>query len=97
MQAVSPPADFSYDYHDLLFEPQAVKYRCTSGGGFSYPRTRPGPTVAWGDITLDVLAASPDDAPLPTPDAPRRVCVGATEKAHWPEMRGHRTNAHFDP
>ena len=25
MQAVSPTADFSYDYHDLLFEPQAQK------------------------------------------------------------------------
>lgn len=63
MQAISPTVDFSYDYQDLLFEPQVVKYRRTSGGGFSYPRTRPGPTVAWGDITLDVLAASPDDDP----------------------------------
>lgn len=25
MQAISPTADFSYDYHDLLFEPQASK------------------------------------------------------------------------
>ena len=25
MQAVSPTADFSYDYHDLLFEPQVLK------------------------------------------------------------------------
>lgn len=25
MQAISPTADFSYDYQDLLFEPQAVK------------------------------------------------------------------------